>query len=670
VTTVRKLLVANRGEIARRVFRTCRAMGIATVAVHSDPDADAPFVHEADEAVPIGGAAASESYLRGDAIVAAAQLVRADAVHPGYGFLSENAAFARQCADAGLTWIGPPAAAIESMGSKLAARELMIAAGVPVLPAVDVSRAADDRLDELVAGIGRPLIVKASFGGGGRGMRLVRDGDDLVAAVASARREAVAAFGDDTVFAERYVERPRHIEVQVLADAHGTTVHLFERECSIQRRHQKIVEESPSPFVDDRLRAALGDAAVRAAAAVGYVGAGTVEFVVAPDGAFFFLEMNTRLQVEHPVTELVTGLDLVRLQIQVAEGRPLPSDVTSARLHGHAIEARLYAEDPAHDHRPSPGRLHRFGVPASRGVRVDSGVESGSDISAHYDPMIAKVVAVGDDREDARRLLASALRRARLHGVVTNRDLLVAVLEHDEFVRGDIDTAFLDRHPPGDLVRGVEGERDVRSAAIAAAFAARAAATRERTVLRHVPAAFRNNPSQLVERRYDSPIGELTVGLGWGARARVEVDGEPVDVRAAAVTAADGTDVVSLVQGGVRRRFAVATYGDDVYVDGPAGCVVLRALPRFPSSAHALAAGSLVAPMPGTIVRIEAKEGAAVVAGQPLVVIEAMKMEHQIVAPAHGTVASVQVEVGQPVDAGAVLVVLQDVTAGTDGSDA
>jgi propionyl-CoA carboxylase alpha chain len=656
---IRKLLVANRGEIARRIFRTCREMGIDTVAVYSDADADAPFVREADEAVAIGGAPASESYLRGDSIVAAAQLVGAGAVHPGYGFLSENAGFAQQCIDAGLTWIGPPPKAIEAMGSKLAARDLMAAAGVPVLPGVDLSGVADEHLADLVAPISLPVIVKASMGGGGRGMRLVRAGDELVEAVHAARREAASAFGDDTVFLERYVERPRHIEVQVLADAHGTTVHLFERECSIQRRHQKIIEESPSPFVDDAMRAAMGEAAVRAATAAGYIGAGTVEFVVAPTGEFFFLEMNTRLQVEHPVTELVTGVDLVRLQIQVAEGLPLPREATRATITGHAIEARLYAEDPLENHRPSPGTVHRFEVPENARARVDSGVESGSEVSAHYDSMIAKIIVHDERRDVARQRLAWALRRAKVHGVVTNRHLLVATLEHEEFARGDIDTGFLERHPPMNLVRSAQYVHDVRAAAIVAAFDARAAAERDRPVLPGVPSGFRNNPSQLTTRRYDTAVGEVVVGYGPGRDAHIEVDGERVDGRV--LGARPGS--VDVVIEGVRRWFHVATYGDEVYVDSPAGEHRLRAIPRFPETSEALAAGSLVAPMPGTIVRVLAKEGAAVTAGQVLVVIEAMKMEHQIVAPATGTVRAVSVEVGQSVDAGAVLVVLDEDSA-------
>src|SRR4051794_31776480 len=378
---IRSLLVANRGEIARRVFRTARAMGIATVAVYSDPDADAPFVREADVAVRLPGASPAETYLRGDLVVAAALRAGADAVHPGYGFLSENAAFAQQVVDAGLVWVGPPPSAIEAMGSKLGAKEMMRAADVPTLPwATDVSGADD---------VGFPLLVKASAGGGGRGMRIVRSAAELDEAVGSAEREAGAAFGDATVFLERYLERPRHVEIQVFADAHGNCVSLFERECSIQRRHQKIVEESPSPAVDPGLRAEMGSSAVAAARAVGYVGAGAVEVVLADDGSYYFLEMNTRLQVEHPVPELVTGLALVRLQLVVAGGEPLPDDALAATMSGHAIEVRLYAEDAENGFLPVTGTLRTFDVPD--GVRVDSGVESGSSVSPCYDAMVAKV---------------------------------------------------------------------------------------------------------------------------------------------------------------------------------------------------------------------------------------------------------------------------------------
>ena len=653
---ITKVLVANRGEIARRVMRTCRAMGIDTVAVYSDPDADAPFVHEADEAVPLGGSTPAESYLRADVVLAAAALSGADAVHPGYGFLSENSSFARQVIAGGLTWIGPPPEAIESMGSKLAAREMMSDAGVPVVPGADLTDVRDDKLVAAATALGLPVLVKASFGGGGRGMRLVRDIDELVAAVTSARREAGSAFGDDTVYLERYVDSPRHIEIQVFGDSHGNVVHLFERECSIQRRHQKIIEEAPSPFVTPALRRAMGDAAVAAARAVGYVGAGTVEFIVAPTGEFYFLEMNTRLQVEHPVTEMITGIDLVRVQLLVAQGQPLPDDVLNATIHGHAVEARLYAEDPDHDYLPSPGRLHRFRVPSTDGVRVDSGFDDDGLVSPYYDPMLAKVIAYAPTRAEATRKLVWALRRTQLHGVVTNHELLVAILEHREFVDGDIDTHFLERHPPESLRAGHIDDADVHVVAVAAAVAASADSRRRAPVLRGVASGWRNNPSQLHLRCYDSPLGELRVGYALGGRPRFEVNGVPLDDVTVVCVAGDR---VVLVVDGVRRTFVVHLVGDEIYVDTPRGGLALRAQARFPQTVDKPEAGSLVAPMPGTVVSVEVAVGDEVVAGQLLAVLEAMKMEHQITAPVAGRVSAVLVTTRQTIDAGAVMVVVE-----------
>ncbi len=456
--TVSKLLIANRGEIAARIIRTAHALGIATVAVYSDPDVRAPYVTQADQAVRLPGAAPADSYLRGEAIIAAAVAAGADAVHPGYGFLSENAAFARACAAAGLIFVGPSPDTIAAMGDKVAAKATMAAVGVPVLP----SLAVDDRLEaggvDVAATVGFPLLVKAAFGGGGRGMRLVADQAGLGEAVMSARREAAAAFGDGTVFLERYVPDPRHVEVQILGDSHGDVVHLFERECSIQRRYQKIVEECPSPAVDDALRQKLTSAAVTAGRAVGYTGAGTVEFVLDRDGSFYFLEMNTRLQVEHPVTEAVTGLDLVELQLRIAEGEPLPPEARQAAITGHAIEVRLYAEDVPAGFLPVTGTLHRFAVPSGPGLRTDTGYRDGSVISPHYDAMLAKVIAHGRTRADAARRLARALRDAEIHGLATNRDLLVAILREPEFLAGATDTGYLTRHHLAALARSQAGD--------------------------------------------------------------------------------------------------------------------------------------------------------------------------------------------------------------------
>ena len=658
MSDIERLLVANRGEIARRIMRTCREMGIATVAVFSDADAGAPFVAEADEAVRLPGNSAAETYLRGDAIVDAARRTAADAVHPGYGFLAENADFARACTDAGLTFVGPPAPVIASMGSKLEARRLMAGAGVPVLPGAaideDVSGAA---LRELAAGLGLPLLVKASAGGGGRGMRLVRDPAELDAAVASARREALSAFGDGTVFLERYVEAPRHVEIQLLADTHGNTVHLFERECSIQRRHQKIVEESPSVAVDEELRARMGAAAVTAGRAIGYVGAGTVEFLLGPGGEHWFLEVNTRLQVEHPVTECITGLDLVRLQLLVAQGEPLPAEALAPRRDGHAIEVRLYAEDAERDFAPCTGTLHRVEIPTPRGVRVDSGVEDGSAISTHYDPMLAKVIAHAPSRTQAARLLAAALQGARLHGVTTNRDLLVRVLRHPEFLSGATDTHFLERHPAAELGAPLADEEEERWAVAAAALAGRARRAARRRVLETLPAGWRNNPSQLERVEFEGPRGRHTASYRTARDGlRLEVDGIALD----AVAVEAGEDAVVFETGGVRRRREVHAVGDDHHVDGPGGAVTLRELPRFPSTEAAEAPGSLHAPMPGTVLRVEVTPGDAVAPGTVVAVLEAMKMEHAVVAGAAGRVSEVRVRPGQQVEAGAVVAVVEE----------
>ncbi|KAB8185068.1 biotin carboxylase N-terminal domain-containing protein [Microbispora catharanthi] len=645
-----RLLVANRGEIARRVFRTCRELGIETVAVFTDADASAPHTAEADQAVRLG---APLAYLDPERIVEAARRSGADAVHPGYGFLSENAGFARAVLDAGLTWIGPSPEAVAAMGKKIEAKALMAEAGVPVLPTIPLS---PDGLVEMTA----PVLVKASAGGGGRGMRVVRDPADLAGAVESARREALSAFGDGTLFAEPLLEGARHIEVQILADAHGTVWALGERECSIQRRHQKVIEEAPSPAVTPELRRELSEAAIRAARAIGYQGAGTVEFLLSDEG-FFFLEMNTRLQVEHPVTECVYGVDLVRLQIEVAEGAHLaalpPSPV------GHAIEARLYAEDSGG--RPQSGVLHRFEIPGVDGefglgarLRLDSGVLSGSEVGVHYDPMLAKVVSYGRDRAEAARRLADALARARIHGLTTNRDLLVGVLRHPDFLSGALDTGFLDRHPAPAPLAGPEAVRlSALAAALAGAAAGRAAARRD-GVLGGLPSGWRNVPSQPQQAVFSAEDGgrlEIAYRL---TRDGLRADGfEDVTL----VAAEPGR--VVLETAGLRHAFEVAAYPDMhpgmVHVDSPLGPVRLTPVERLPEPAARVTPGALPAPMPGTVLRVEVKPGDVVEAGQPVVVLEAMKMEHLIVSPASGTVAALHVTPGAQVEAGVPLAVIE-----------
>ena len=649
---ISNLLIANRGEIARRIIRSARALGMTTTAVWSDPDAMAPFVLEADNSVRLPGAAPAQTYLDGERIIAAAKTAGADAIHPGYGFLSENAAFARACLTAGLTFVGPTPDTIERMGSKVAAKELMAAAGVPVLPGVVLR---DDADLAAAAALGFPLLVKAAFGGGGRGMRVVRSAAELGDAVASARREAQAAFGDATVFTERFVESPRHVEVQIFGDTHGTVVHLFERECSIQRRYQKVIEESPSPAVTPALRKELGDAAVIAARALGYVGAGTVEFVLEPDGRFWFLEVNTRLQVEHPVTEAVTGLDLVRLQLLVAQGEALPPEAVEPSLSGHAIEARLYAEDVAAGYLPTSGTISRFVVPPGDGIRVDSGVEDGTVVGTHYDAMLAKVIAWAPTREEAARRLASHLAAATVHGIVSNRELLVRVLRHPEFLAGHTDTGFLDRFDAAALAAPLVGDSARSRHALVAALADQAARRASATVQPLVPSGWRNVGRAPQYARYRDPNGDIDVAYRVdGAGVTAEVDGTAL----VATVMFSSADVVDAEIDGVRRRFSVHRAGPSVLVAGSDGSSTFTEVERFPLPGSAAAPGSLLAPMPGLIVRVAVSAGAHVAAGETLVILEAMKMEHAVRAPHGGTVTDVHVAPGQQVDAGTVLAVV------------
>ncbi|MCP3821877.1 acety-l/propionyl-CoA carboxylase subunit alpha [Streptomyces sp. A3M-1-3] len=733
------VLVANRGEIACRVFRTCRELGLATVAVYSDPDARALHVREADAAVRLPGAAPADTYLRGDLIVKAALAAGADAVHPGYGFLSENAEFARAVQDAGLVWIGPPPEAIEAMASKTRAKELMAAAGVPLLAPVDPEGATEADL---------PLLLKAAAGGGGRGMRVVRDLAALRAELTAAAAEARSAFGDGEVFAEPYVERGRHVEIQILADAHGTVWALGTRDCSLQRRHQKVIEEAPAPGLPGELRAALHESAVEAARAIGYRGAGTVEFLVAEDGRPYFLEMNTRLQVEHPVTEAVFGLDLVALQIRVAEGVPLPP--LPPDPVGHAVEARLYAEDPARDWQPQTGPLHHLSVPgASNAVaaprppawrsappppagrpesagpwlRLDAGYGDGDVIGVHYDSMVAKVIAWAPTRAEAIRKLAHALERARVHGPVTNRDLLVRSLRHPDFVAGRLDTGFYDRHLPAltqaDATPAPTDGRPqpVALAALAAALADAAARRAGGDALPARIGGWRNVPSQPQVKRYraepDGTEHEVRYRLtrdgldaegfpgvrlieAWPTRVTLEVDGvlRRFDVTTYANPAAHGggpyagTAPATSPYAGTAPGVASPT----VYVDTLTGAndthraandthraandthrtrpthpahATLTALPRFPDPQDRAEPGSLLAPMPGVVVRVAdgLVPGDRVTAGQTLLWLEAMKMEHRISAPASGTLTALHAAPGRQVEVGALLAVVNEVMA-------
>ncbi|MCW2689375.1 MAG: acetyl/propionyl-CoA carboxylase subunit alpha [Mycobacterium sp.] len=653
---ITRVLVANRGEIARRVFATCRRLGIGTVAVYTDPDAGAPHVAEADARVRLPG---TDGYLTAEKLIAAATAAGADAIHPGYGFLSENPGFAAAVQDAGLTWIGPPVAAVAAMGSKIEAKKMMAAAGVPVLDELHPDTVTADQL---------PVLVKASAGGGGRGMRVVRDLAALPDEVAAARREAQSAFGDPTVFCERYLAAGHHVEVQVLADEHGMVWAVGERECSIQRRHQKIIEEAPSPLVERTpgMRAKLFDAARLAAEAIGYTGAGTVEFMAddSPDGRgdFFFLEMNTRLQVEHPVTEETTGLDLVELQLSIADGGRLAAEPPAA--YGHSIEARLYAEDPAHDWQPQAGTIHRFEVPtaqseftvsAQAGVRLDSGIAGPSPVSIYYDPMLAKIISKAPTRRQAAGVLADALARARIHGVRTNRDLLVNVLRHPAFLDGATDTAFFDNHGLAGLAAPLTGPVTIRISALAAALADAAYNRSTATVFAGVPSGWRNLASGFQAKEYrDDLDNHLRI------QYRYTRDGLTLPTRESIEVISAVPEQVVLAVDGVEHPFAVARYEEDVFVDSPLGPVHLTALPRFPDPGASVAKGSLLAPMPGAVVRVGAAVGDTVSAGQPLVWLEAMKMEHTVTAPTDGVLAELHVAAGQQVEVGAVLARVED----------
>lgn len=654
------VLVANRGEIARRVFATCRRLGLSTVAVYTDPDADMPHVADADAKVRLPE---TTSYLSAEAIIAAAQAAGADAVHPGYGFLSENADFAAAVQAAGLTWIGPPVAAVTSMGSKIESKKMMAAAGVPVLEELDPATVTEAQL---------PVLVKASAGGGGRGMRVVTELSALAGEVEAAQREAASAFGDPTVFCERYLPTGHHIEVQVMADQHGTVWAVGERECSIQRRHQKVIEEAPSPLVERTpgMRAKLFEAARLAAGAIGYTGAGTVEFLADSHGEFYFLEMNTRLQVEHPVTEETTGVDLVELQFAVADGARLDAEPPAAQ--GHSIEVRLYAEDPANSWQPQAGPVHALDVPGvatqfqtlSRrtGVRLDSGIVAGSTVSIHYDPMLAKVISYAPTRRQAATVLAGALARTRLHGLRTNRDLLVNVLRHPAFLDGATDTAFFDTHGLAQLSAPLADTATVHTSAIAAALADAAHNRATAQVLGSLPSGWRNLASG-----YQTKVFLDDSGTEHRIEYRFTRTGLILNGDAVTLVSSSPDEVVLADPAGVARTFTVVRYGSDVYIDSPAGAVHLVALPRFGDPESAVAQGSLLAPMPGNVIRLGAAVGDQVSAGQPLIWLEAMKMEHTISAPSDGVLTQLDVKPGDQVEVGAVLARVESPETSAEG---
>jgi len=632
----RTLLIANRGEIAARVARTARAMGIRTIAVYSDADVNAFHVRACDAALRIGPAPAADSYLSIPALIAAAREAGVDAVHPGYGFLSENADFATACAQAGLIFVGPPASAIEAMGSKAAARALMIRSGVPVVPGY---QGADQSLATLAREshrIGFPVLLKPARGGGGKGMRRVDAAGDLAAALEGAQREALASFGDAEIVVERYVEHPRHVEVQVFGDSHGQIVHLFERDCSLQRRHQKVIEEAPAPGLDPKLRSRLHAAAIAAARAVGYVNAGTVEFILGADGAFYFMEMNTRLQVEHPVTEATTGVDLVEWQLRVAAGEPLPLQQDQIVTQGHAIEARLYAEAPERDFLPSPGTLTRFSTPEGGGIRVDTGVAAGDRITPFYDPMIAKVIARGDTRAAALDRLNDALAGFVVEGVATNRALLLAMTRNVDFAAGQIHTQWLDAN----LDAAVPGRRAASSAQIVLALSAHLADRGSEEISDAQSPWNRRQGWRLnlpAEERLlmDAGAGEQTVVL---SEAAATIDGAALPM--------------DFVPSGTVHDLG---QGQHLVVDETGSALVRVIDPLARADVTDAAAGGVVAPMPGRVTKLYVAVGDVVARGAPLLVVEAMKMEHTLTAPSAGTVRALHGPLGAFVSEGAVL---------------
>ena len=659
----RRLLIANRGEIACRIAATARRMGLRVIAVHSEADADARHVREADESVCIGPARAQASYLDIDALVEAARRTGAEAVHPGYGFLSENAGFAERVAEAGLAFVGPPADAIRAMGSKSAAKKIAADASVPLVPGYHGADATPERLTEAAEEIGYPVLVKASAGGGGRGMRIVERAEELPAALAAAEREAAAAFGDGALLLERYIARPRHVEVQVLADAHGAVLHLLDRDCSIQRRHQKVIEEAPAPGLPDSLRSEMGEAAVRLARAIGYVGAGTVEFLVEGGSAFHFIEMNTRLQVEHPVTEMVTGLDLVEWQLRIAAGEPLAFSQEDIAASGNAVEARLYAEDPARGFLPQTGRLAHLAFPEDRpGLRIDSGVETGDAITPFYDPMIAKVVAWGEDRERARLALADALADTRIAGLNTNLFFLETLARHPSFAEGALDTHFIETHGIA-AVEPPEGDGQAMRAMAAIAVledrAGRRQGRQQRAPDRFSPwgrgDAWRLNSQGRDRLDFDDNGEKTTYEVAHTASGyRLENSERAIPV-AGVVRGADGGLTAEI--DGRRRSGAVIADGNrlTVFLDG-ARREILFEEPGAAAMSAEIGGGRLTSPMPGTVVRVLVEVGQAVSKDEPLIVLEAMKMEHTIAAPADGTVDSLPFAVGDRVEEGVELV--------------
>jgi acetyl-CoA carboxylase biotin carboxylase subunit len=649
----RKILIANRGEIALRVMRTCRAVGITTVAVYSDADTEALHTRSADEAVHLGSAISQDSYLNIAKVIEAAHRTGADAIHPGYGFLSENAEFAEACEKAGIVFIGPSPQAIRLMGLKSTARRLMAEAGVPIAPGQEIQDQSVESLRAQMLKIGFPVLIKAAAGGGGRGMRVVRAEGEIEEAVDSARREAEKAFGEGSLLFEKFVERARHIEFQILGDHHGNLIHLFERDCSLQRRHQKIIEESPSPAVSEELRRLMGETAIQAARAIGYTNAGTVEFILAPSGEFYFIEVNTRLQVEHPVTEMIMGVDLVKLQIEIAEGKPLTLAQDELGRSGHAIETRLYAEDPRHGFLPSTGKILDWHVPeAIAGLRLDTGVETGTEIGIYYDPLLAKLIAHGEDRDAALRKLSYALRALSIQGLQTNREFLIRLLEHESFIRGLAHTGFIAEHFD-ELVTG-DDRQTVEASLIAVALYLLRQWQKSNDLLSELPPSYRNNPFRLPSVKLLS--GDEEVEVTWRHLAGNDYEFKVYDSSIQVRLLSSAPDNFRLSLEGVQRTFRIVELDDQFYVHTLLGSSVIKRSPRHPVCQSASEEGSAHSPMPGQVLKILVEMGQKISTGDPLLILEAMKMEHTMRAATGGVIVAILVSQGEVVRPGQMLV--------------
>jgi 3-methylcrotonyl-CoA carboxylase alpha subunit len=662
VNTINTILIANRGEIASRIIRTCKKMGIRSVAIYSDADRGTPYAREADQAVHIGGNELATSYLNQDKIIATALKVGADAIHPGFGFLSENAGFAQKVQDAGLIFIGPRPEAIDAMGSKSKAKDIMRKHDVPVIPGYQGEDQSVERLSAEALKIGFPVLLKAAAGGGGKGMRIVEAEKELKASIEGAKREGKSSFGNDELIIEKYFPTSRHIEFQIFGDQHGNAIHILERECSIQRRYQKIIEESPSPALTEALRSEMGEAAVKAAKSLNYDNAGTVEFILSDKNEFFFLEVNTRLQVEHPVTEEISGLDLVQMQIEVAEGRPLSVTQEDIKGNGYAIECRLYAEDAANDFMPATGTILKWATPEIEGLRIETGVESGSVISTHYDPMIAKLITHGKDRTEAQRKMSAALANLNCLGLTTNQDFLKAILANDDFQAGKYDTHFLLNQFS---YKKEQSQQAIELAAIAASAFDKAERESKRTLLQNMPSGWRNNFYQPQQETFLNGLDEVLVKYNEANYTIVIASDEgakqsPSENYQVFVQQISGDEIL-LELNGIQERFTVVRNGNDYFIQhAQNGTVNLTRKERFPVKEAEKVKGGYISPMPGKVIKVLVEPGQEVKSGDGLLVLLSMKMENTICADEDGTVEDVYVNVEEDLEAGKLLLKMKE----------